>query len=141
MDIDEALADLLKEYEYGVKERQVARTQQDMELGKSQRRSIKDIENASAKELKKIEAERDELLDRVTNLEQELLTLYQSLADSEQRCTESRESIVTQKEKEDESLKIKQILLLQERAAEDAVHRLALQQRIVRVPSCLVFNH
>lgn len=131
MTIDEALASLLRDYETGVKERQSARIRRDRELEKSQRRSLKCIDESAASDVAKREADRDELLARVTDFEKQLLALYQDLADSETQCTEARDGVNTRRRNEVESFEANKLQLLQERAAEDAVYRSALQEDIV----------
>ncbi|UNI16696.1 hypothetical protein JDV02_003110 [Purpureocillium takamizusanense] len=130
MDTDAALASLLTEYEIGVKQRQDTRTYEDKGLEKDRRRTLKCIDEEAAEELLQLEEERDGLLNRVTDFEKELLALYQDLADREKQCSDSREATKARKGKETELYEIKQMQLLQERAAEDDVHRSALLQGI-----------
>ncbi|PWI64951.1 hypothetical protein PCL_08402 [Purpureocillium lilacinum] len=135
MTIDEALASLLRDYETGVKERQSARIRRDRELEKSRRRSLKCIDESAASDVAKREADRDELLARVTDFEKQLLALYQDLADSETQCTEARDSVNARRRNEAELFEANKLQLLQERAAEDAVYRSALQEDIVPSPA------
>ena len=135
MSVDEALASLLRDYETGVKERQSARIRRDRELEKSQRRSLKCIDESAASDVAKREADRDELLARVTDFEKQLLALYQDLADSETQCTEARDGLNARRRNEAELFEANKLQLLQERAAEDAVYRSALQEDIVPSPA------
>ncbi|KAJ6436198.1 DNA ligase (ATP) [Purpureocillium lavendulum] len=130
MDTNTALTSLLTEYEIGVKQRQDARMHEDKGLEKAQHRTLKGIDDDATDDLSRLEAERDRLLNQVTDFEKDLLALYQDLADREKECSESREATKARKGKETEFYGAKKKQLLQDRDAEDAVHRSALLHEI-----------